>query len=115
MLNTKLSSYSKEELYDVLRILKSYRSSLKQIGKRAKLKDDKQKIAKIFRIEYAGEMDKNFLENFSAYACGKFFPEAAFDAQKEYIQNNEIVGGIRIFYGDDMMDLSFADYARAFN
>lgn len=107
-----LSSYSKEELKDVLRILKDYRSVSMQIGKRAILSDQKQKEEKIFIIEHTEKIDKNALETFFNSACEKFFPEAPKNTFRKFMLNNKLVGGIRIFYGDDMVDLSFQDFVR---
>lgn len=47
-----IEKYSKQELRDILRVLKDYRSSLKQIGKRAKLIEPGEQIFNIFRIEH---------------------------------------------------------------
>lgn len=115
MSNTKLSSYSREELTDILRVLKDYRTSLKQIGNRSILSDSKEKKEKIFKIEHTKEISENFLQDFSEKAIKRFFPEADSSVRREYILNEKIIGGIRVFYGDDMMDLSFQDFVHAFN
>lgn len=107
MSNIDLSSYSKEELIDVLRILKNYRTSLKQIGSRAEIIDFRNPKNKNFRIEYTSSSDKNFVEKFVDVACKKYFPDAWSDSKKEFVVNDKIIWGVRIFYGDDILDLSF--------
>ncbi len=115
MSNIQLSSYSKEELENVLRVLKNYRASLKQIWNRSILSDSKEKKEKFFRIEHTKEISEDFLKKFSENVVKKFFPEVSTSAHCEYILNEKIIGGIRVFYGDDMMDLSFQDFVHALN
>lgn len=114
MSKTQFSSYTKSKLADVLRVLKDYRSSLKQIGNRATLSDSREMKDKNFRIEYSEPVDIDFLKNFSEKSIQKYFPEANQNATRIYTVNNALVGGIRIFYGDDMIDLSFQNLAYAF-
>ena len=114
MVVTDFSQYSKEELTETLRLLKSYRAALKQVGNRATLIDSKNPKEKFFRIEYAPGISEDFLKNFAENACKTYFPEVA-TARKEYVLNEKIIGGIRVFYGDDMMDLSFQDFVHALN
>ena len=47
-----LSSYSREQLSDVLRILKAYKTGLVQIGHRAYLVDPKENLSIRVRVEY---------------------------------------------------------------
>jgi hypothetical protein len=48
-----LSSYSREQLQDTLRILKSYKIAQRQIGSRAILLDPKNPGSPLLRVEYA--------------------------------------------------------------
>lgn len=113
MLQKNILSYSRDELSDVLRILKEYRTSLKQIGNRAVLSDSKHKSPKTFRIEHTSVASQDFVRDFASGAIRRYFPEASLDTEQRFIVNDAIVGGIRIFYGDDMVDLSFQDFVRA--
>lgn len=113
MLQKNILSCSRDELSDVLRILKEYRTSLKQIGNRAVLSDSKNKKAKTFRIEHTSTVSEDFVRQFSDAAIQKYFPEASKDVIRNFAVNNRLIGGIRIFYGDDMLDLSFQDFVRA--
>ena len=104
MVTQNLNQYSREDLENVLIVLKDYRNSLKQIGKRSELSHPKHKQAKFFRVEHPAAI--SFGE-----AVKKFFPDAPENTERRFVQNEKIIGGIRIFYGDDMVDLSFQDFA----
>jgi hypothetical protein len=106
----ELSSYSLEELTEALRVMKSYRTSLRQIGARAKLEDPKHQVAPSFSIEYAPGFTIDIVQSFARSAVSEYFPEALFDDNVTFIENKKITGGIRIFYGDDMMDVSFEKF-----
>lgn len=106
------SSYSQDELLDALKILRSYRAAAKQIGNRAKISDMKRNKKPFFRIEYAPEVGEDFLYNFSDSVIQKYFPEVNSQTEKVFMPNSSLSGGIRVFYGDDMIDISFQDFAR---
>lgn len=111
MVTQNLNQYSREDLENVLIVLKDYRNSLKQIGKRSELSHPKHKQAKFFRVEHTAAISQEFLEKFFDEAVEKFFPDAPENTERRFVQNEKIIGGIRIFYGDDMVDLSFQDFA----
>lgn len=69
---------------------------------------------KMLRVEYADGVNQDFLGDFTLKIVKKFFPEASVDAI-DYTVNNKIVGGIRVFFGDDMIDFSFQNFVRAIN
>lgn len=48
--------------------------------------------------------------SFAKAAVAQFFPEAKFDNSVTFSENPKITGGIRIFFGDDMMDVSFEKF-----
>lgn len=60
-----LTSYSRETLEHLLSMMKSYRSSLKQIGKRATLIDPENPPAISARIEYPSSMEENFASQYA--------------------------------------------------
>lgn len=74
-----LSSYTPQELTDALRVLKSYSTSSKQIGRRAKLEDPKHPDAVVLRVEYAPDSDISFIRTFTEEILTRFFPEAKKD------------------------------------
>ena len=49
---TTLTTYSREQLTDILRVLKLYKTGLVQIGHRAYLQDPKADIIVRVRVEY---------------------------------------------------------------
>lgn len=105
-----LTSYSLEELTDVLRIMKGYRTSLRQIGAKAKLEDPKHPQAPTLSIEYAPGFSMDTVRSFAHATVSRYFPETAIDNTVSFVENKNITGGIRIFYGDDMMDVSFEKF-----
>lgn len=97
-MNEKLNQYSREDLQNILAVLKDYRTSLKQIGNRSVLSHPKEKKEKFFRVEHTSNVSKEFLENFLSGVLHKFFPDAQSSAEKKFIQNDKIIGGVRVFY-----------------
>lgn len=91
MSNIDLSSYSKEELRDVLRVLKDYRTSLKQIGLRSEFSDVKIPKKNFFTIEYTSSADFDFIKKFADSACKKYFSEADLDTTKKFVVNEKII------------------------
>lgn len=75
-MNEKLNQYSREDLQNILAVLKDYRTSLKQIGRRSVLSHPKEKKEKFFRIEHTSNISTEFLEKFLSGVLHKFFPEA---------------------------------------
>ena len=94
---SSLTTASREELTQVLRILRDYRGAYKQIGKRAVLHDPRVQRAKTLRAQYAHEDNAPELQHIIATMIRTYFPEA--DAQTVvYETNPQLVGGARIFY-----------------
>ena len=60
MVTQNLNQYSREDLENVLIVLKDYRNSLKQIGKRSELSHPKHKQAKFFRVEHTAAISQEF-------------------------------------------------------
>ncbi len=70
-----LTSYSRESLEHMLSIVKSYRTSLRQIGKRAVLIDPKHPPAISATVEYVGGMHKDTVDKYALSCIKKLFPE----------------------------------------
>ena len=75
MTTIDLSSYPRESLENILRIVKSYRNSLKQIGKRAHLFDPKNPPSIASIIEYASGMERDTVEKYAISCIKNLFPE----------------------------------------
>lgn len=110
MKSLNLSSYTPELLMEVLTLLKSYVTASKQIWNRALLVDPKDKKSSQVRVEFSPGSDESFIETFTQKILLSFFPESKKD-DCVYIQNSKITGGIRIFLGDDMVDISYEKFA----
>ncbi len=104
-----LTSYSRESLENMLSIVKSYRTSLKQIGKRAVLIDPKHPPAISATVEYVGGMHKDSVEKYALSCMKKLFPEYT-GAAPILRENPELKWWIRVFVGDDMIDLTFQKF-----
>ncbi|MFA6090783.1 MAG: hypothetical protein WC774_03330 [Candidatus Gracilibacteria bacterium] len=104
------STHSKTELQNLLKGLKSYRALEKFVGRRGRaLFARAQSGTKLYRVEYFGEENRSVLEPMAIAAYARHFGETIDTKLIEWKQNNTIRGGIRIFSGDDMMDVSFQE------
>ena len=70
-----LSSYPRATLEHVLHIVKLYRSSMKQIGKRTSLVDPAHMPETIARIEYASGIDRETVKSYADACLKQSFPE----------------------------------------
>lgn len=70
-----LSSYSRATLEHILSIAKSYRTSLKQIGKRTALIDHKNPPALRARVEYPSSLHVESVEKYAQSCLAYAFPE----------------------------------------
>ncbi len=113
MTTLDLTSYSRESLEHILHIVKAYRNSLKQIGKRAILSDPKDPPAVTATIEYVSGMDRASVEKYAQSCMKELFPEYT-GAAPLLRQNPELMGWVRIFVGDDMIDVSFQKFETLF-
>lgn len=87
-----LSSYSRDTLVDTLRVLKNYKNSLRQVGKRAQLVDTTTPVALPVTVEYIPTLDRALLEKTAAAAVKKFFPEfSSSDSEIVFIENPKLV------------------------
>jgi hypothetical protein len=105
-----LSTYSKEELQGVLRILRGYRNARKQIGTRARIVDTRVIPEKLLVVELPNDKKSDDVQSLLEAVVAKFFSEAR-GKSPVFRTNHHLKGGIRMFYGDDMVDVSFERFA----
>ncbi len=110
MKSINLSSYSPQLLTEVLTLLKSYVTASKQIWHRAELRDPKDHKELSVRVEFSPGSDESYIRTFSEKILSVFFPESNKDTCT-YVMNPKITGWIRLFLGDDMVDISFEKFA----
>jgi hypothetical protein len=106
-----LSSYSREQLSSVLRILKLYKNGLVQIGRRAHLQDPKEPAVVRVRVEYPSTANRSDIEKFVQGQLSPLFGITDIPSDIVFIESSSLVGGVRIFAGDDMVDISFQRFA----
>lgn len=83
---------------------------MKQVGKRAILLDPENMPEVTAIIEYAPSMDISLVDRY-ARACLRFsFPEFKNSAPPTIRENPLLTGGVRVFVGDNMVDVSFARF-----
>jgi hypothetical protein len=109
MSTVNLSSYPRETLEHLLRMLKSYRASLKQIGKRAELIDPLDPPSLRAIIEHHSSMEPEDAEKYAKAAIAFAFPKYT-GASAVLRKNDTLKGGARVFVGDDMVDVSLQKF-----
>jgi hypothetical protein len=92
-----LSSYSREQLSDILRILKLYKNGLVQIGRRAHLQDPKEKAVVRVRVEYPTTANRSDIEKFVQGQLSSLFGIAKVPADIVFVESSSLIGGVRIF------------------
>ncbi|MBP6981147.1 hypothetical protein KBB25_00010 [Candidatus Gracilibacteria bacterium] len=105
-----LSDYSRSDLESTLKILKSYRLSLLQIGKHAKLVDPKNLPALQVRVEYAPSLEESVVKEYAYKCLLEAFPGLEHPSDLSCKENPQISGGIRVFAGDDLVDISLEKF-----
>lgn len=105
-MSVSLSSYSKDELPEVLRSLKHYKKMLKEMGGRATLYFFTDS-AKNYRAEYDATMDISLAQSYVIAAFEKHFDAKITKEDIKFTTNPALVSGARIFAGDDMIDVTF--------
>ncbi|MBC7503444.1 hypothetical protein H7169_00535 [Candidatus Gracilibacteria bacterium] len=106
-----LSSYSREQLSDILRILKAYKTGLVQIGHRAYLVDPKETMSVRVRVEYPTGASTEDIRSFALSSMREHFGIIEIPEDIVFVETPALIGGIRIFAGDDMVDVSFQKFA----
>lgn len=86
------SSYSRDTLEHTLRILSIYRTSLKQIGKRAQLLDPTVVQPLLTRIEYAPGMDESTVKKYAQACISSSFPEYSSNTPPIVSENSRLTG-----------------------
>jgi hypothetical protein len=87
MASLDLTSYSRETLEHMLLMLKGYKNSLKQIGKRSVLFDPKNPPAIQARVEYTPSIEASFVEKYASACIASLFPE--YSGAKPSLQENK--------------------------
>ena len=109
MSNINLASYSRETLEHLLRVAKSYRSGLKQIGKRAKLEDPNAPTPVRALVELHTDMDEKDGLRYAEAVIKYAFPTYTWESP--LVKKNEhLKGGARVFVGDDMVDVTMQKF-----
>ncbi len=107
-----LSSYSKSDLETALRGLKAYRALDKFIGKRGRELFHAARSGKqSYRVEYFGT-DSRSIEPLVISTYESHFGTKLTSTDIAWKQNDSLKGGVRLFSGDDMLDISFQDAER---
>jgi hypothetical protein len=83
---------------------------MKQIGKRAHLEDPKNIPLAVARIEYASGIDQKILEKYATACLSYSFPEYKNDAKPLFVENPTLWAGVRVFVGDDMVDITLTHF-----
>ncbi len=92
-----LSSYSREQLSDVLRILKAYKTGLVQIGHRAYLVDPKENLSIRVRVEYPLGASLEYIRSFAERSMWVHFGIEKLPEDIVFVETPVLIGGIRIF------------------
>ena len=92
-----LSSYSREQLSDVLRILKAYKTGLVQIGHRAYLADPKETMSVRVRVEYPVGASLEDIRSFAGVSVREHFAIETIPEDIVFVETPALIGGIRIF------------------
>lgn len=111
MSSVNLSSYSREQLTDILRILKLYKTSYAQIGRRARMIDPRIPALPVIRVEYPTDASLDEIRPFAEKSLAQFFDIKKPTEPIAFEPKQNIVGGVRIFVDDDMIDVSFQRFA----
>lgn len=109
MSHINLSSYSRETLEHLLKVVKSYRTGLKQIGKRAKLEDPNTPTPVRAFVEIHSGMDEKEGIRYAQAVIQYAFPTYTWESPVVKV-NPELKGGARVFVGDDMVDVTLQKF-----
>ena len=108
-------SLTRDQIIDTIRVLKNYKNSLRQVGKRAVLMDPRFPMVEMPLIEYASGIETTFLKKYSDSAMTSYFPDYSGSSDAiTFRENTNLTSGIRIHFGDDLVDISFQKYMHLF-
>ena len=83
---------------------------MKQIGKRASLVDPADLPETIARIEYASGIDREAVKIYADTCLKQSFPEYH-STHAPTLEENPLLGwGVRVFVGDDMVDVTLSRF-----
>jgi len=104
---------SKEQLKDLLKDLSLYKTLSTQIWKRwteifSHLKEWKNK----FSVEFFPNLEKNFVLEESKKIFSKIFWKNPSDWEISLKENKKILWWMKIFFNDDMIDMSFLKFQK---
>ena len=91
MTTATLSSYTREQLSDVLRILKLYKTSLMQIGHRARLIDPKASNDVLVRVEYPSGALLADIRSFAVASLGKFYDNKKIPEDIVFVESPSLI------------------------
>ena len=102
----QLPSYSREEATSLLKALRIYRVLLKQIWKRANTQFQNNGNS-TYIVEYATNLDIGHIKAFVEGIFAQYYNEKpSFDAIT-FRENPHLLGWLRFFIGDEMVDVSY--------
>lgn len=101
-----ISGLGKEELSSVVASLKLYRTLKKRLGNRGvRIFNAIRTGEKTIRVEYFPAFGLEAAQKTMSDSFGKDYAEGF---RTEWKENANLEGGLRAFFGDEMVDLSFA-------
>lgn len=110
---TVIDGLGKEELRSVLKSLKLYRILKKRLGKRGiRIFENVRTGETPLRIEYFPALGREAAEEAVVAAFGGAYSEGY---RVEWKPNPGLKGGVRAFFGDEMVDLSYSRIERTFS
>lgn len=108
MVNFDTNKYDKAELQGIYNILKKFRALIKNVGKKSfeililEL-SWKQKLV----VEYFPSLEKNMVFWLTKDIYKDVFKIDIDETKLIWKENSNLKGWIRLFFGDDMLDVSF--------
>ncbi|MDD3120203.1 MAG: hypothetical protein PHF46_02250 [Candidatus Gracilibacteria bacterium] len=106
-----LEKYSKQELIEMLKVLKKYRNLRKNTGKKSAeiLRQDIFGETRI-KVEYFPSLNKGEITDFVIILFLKLFGKSVELKDIIWKENTSLTGGIRLYFGDDLLDITYADF-----
>ena len=109
------TSLTRDQIIDTIRVLKNYKNALRQVGKRAILMDPRYPMIAAPVVEYTSGIETTFLKKYSDSAMISYFPDYTGSSDAiTFRENKNLTSGIRIHFGDDLVDISFQKYMHLF-
>lgn len=107
---------TRDQIIDTIRVLKHYKNSLRQVGKRAVLMDPRSPTVEMPLIEYAPGIETTFLKKYSETAMTTHFPDYTGSLESIiFRENKNLTAGIRVHFCDDLVDISFQKFTHLFH